>query len=75
MEKQNRRKPILIENIEPVIFSRTEIRFNIHFIGEVDQLKLALAQTDMELAEDKIGWVLRVQKPIQSDAKKDITQK
>ena len=68
-------KVAVIENIEPVIFSRKEIRFNIHFIGDVDQLKLALAQTDMELKEHKIGWVLRVQKPIQSDAKKDITQK
>jgi hypothetical protein len=65
-------KVAVIENIEPVIFSRTEIRLNIHFIGEVDQLKLALAQTDMELKEDKIGWVLRIQKSIQSDAKKSI---
>ena len=68
-------KVAVIENIEPVIFSRTGIRLNIHFIGEVDQLKLALAQTDMELKEDKIGWVLRIQKSIQSDAKKSIKQK
>jgi hypothetical protein len=68
-------KVAVIENIEPVIFSRKEIRFNIHFIGDVDQLKLALAQTDMELKEHKIGWVLRVQKPVQSDAKKGIKQK
>jgi hypothetical protein len=68
-------KVAVIENIEPVLFSRTEIRLNIHFIGEVDQLKLALAQTDMELKEDKIGWVLRIQKSIQSDAKKSIKQK
>jgi hypothetical protein len=68
-------KVAVIENVELVIFSRTEVRLNIHFIGEVDQLKLALAQTDMVLKKDTGMWVLKVQKPIQSGAKKGINKK
>ena len=65
-------KVAVIENVELVIFSRKEVRLNIHFIGDVNQLKLALAQTDMELKRDRIGWVLSVRKLIESDTRKGI---
>jgi len=68
-------KVAVIENVELVIFSRTEVRLNIHFIGEVDQLKLALAQTDMVLKKDTGMWVLKLRKPIQSGAKKGSDKK
>ena len=59
--KRRLMKVAVIENIELVIFSRKEVRFNIHFIGEAEQLKLALAQLDMELNEEERGWILGVQ--------------
>ena len=59
--KRRLMKVAVIENIELVIFSRQEVRFNIHFIGEAEQLKLALAQLDMELNEEERGWILGVQ--------------
>ena len=59
--KRRLMKVAVIENIELVIFSRKEVRFNIHFIGEAEQLQLALAQLDMELNEEERGWVLGVQ--------------
>ena len=57
-------KVAVIENVEPVIFSRRKVLLNIHFIGELEQLKLALAQTDLNLTEEENIWILRLQKSI-----------
>ena len=63
-------KVAVVESTELVIFSRKEVRLNIHFIGEVGQLKLALTQLDMNLNEEEGNWILRTQKPMRSDAGK-----
>jgi len=73
--KSRLKKVAVIENIELVIFSRSEVRLNIHFIGGVDQLKLALAQLDMKLKEEEGSWVLRDLKPIKSISKENVKTK
>ena len=60
----------VIENVELVIFSRKEVRFNIHFIGEAEQLQLALEQLDMELNEQKSGWILSFQTTTRPEVRK-----
>ena len=57
-------KVAVIEKVEPVILSRRKVLLNIHFIGELEQLKLALAQSDLNLTEKGNTWVLRLQKSI-----------
>ncbi|MBT3917581.1 MAG: DUF2066 domain-containing protein [Rhodospirillaceae bacterium] len=56
----------VIENAELVLLSRTEVRLNIHFIGEAEQLKLALAQADMVLTEDEGSWIVKLQARVKS---------
>jgi len=68
-------KVAVVESAELVIFSRKEVRLNIHFIGEHDQLKLALAQLDMNLKEEEGSWILRAQKRNRSDAGKSLKGK
>ena len=63
-------KIAVIENIELVIFSRKEVRFNVHFIGDAEQLQLALAQLDMDLNEKESGWILGLQAITRSDVEK-----
>tara|TARA_B100000315_G_scaffold255509_1_gene299040 strand:- start:2944 stop:4236 length:1293 start_codon:yes stop_codon:yes gene_type:complete len=59
----------VIENAELVLLSRTEVRLNIHFIGEAEQLKLALAQADMVLTEEEGSWIVKLQPRIKSGVK------
>jgi len=68
--KRRLMKIAVIENIELVIFSRQEVRFNVHFIGDAEQLQLALAQLDMDLNEKKSGWILGLQAITRSDVEK-----
>jgi len=68
--KRRLMKIAVIENIELVIFSRKEVRFNVHFIGDAEQLQLALAQLDMDLNEKESGWILGLQAITRSDVKK-----
>ena len=56
----------VIENAELVLLSHTEVRLNIHFIGEAEQLKLALAQADMVLTEDEGSWIVKLQARVKS---------
>ena len=65
-------KVAVIESIDLVLFSRTEVRLNIHFIGENKQLKLALAQVDMELSEGQGHWTLKPQQSKGSLAKQNV---
>ena len=62
--KRRLEKVAVIENVQLVLFSRRKILLNINFIGQLEQLKLALAQSDLNLTEGEGGWVLRMQKPI-----------
>lgn len=49
----------LIRETEMVLISKDEVRINLNFLGEVEQLRLALAQVDLDLAEERDVWTLR----------------
>ncbi len=51
----------VIQRLDLVLISRDEVRINLHHIGEVEQLSLALAQADMVLAQEERGWILGLQ--------------
>jgi hypothetical protein len=65
----------VIENAELVLLSRSEVRINIHFIGEAGQLKLALAQSDMVLTEERGSWIVKLQPRVKSGATKRVKNK
>lgn len=50
----------VVRDIEMVLISRSEVRVNLHFIGDVDQLALAMEQADLSIreAEEGAGWFL-----------------
>jgi hypothetical protein len=48
----------VVRRIDQVLLSRDEARINIHYVGEVEQLALALAQADLRLVEEAGEWVL-----------------
>ena len=50
----------IIQKLELVLFSRNEVRINIYYLGDEEQLSLALAQADMRLRQDGGNWVLLV---------------
>ncbi len=62
----------VIENTELVLLSRNEVRLNIHYIGEAEQLKLALAQADMVLTKDEGNWIVKLQPPVKSGKMKRV---
>ena len=49
----------VVDSVELVLISRDEIRANIHYLGEADQLASALQQADLRLSRDGDTWVLR----------------
>ena len=53
-------KVAVISRTDLVLVSREEVRVNFHYIGDLDQLVLALEQLDLRLARDGDEWVLRV---------------
>jgi len=52
----------VIRLAEVVRLSRAEVRVNLHYVGNTEQLILALAQADLTLAQEATGWVLRSQR-------------
>ncbi len=50
----------VIQKLDLVLFSRNEARINIYYLGDEEQLSLALAQADMQLRQDEGNWVLRL---------------
>ena len=50
----------VVRNIDVVVLSRTEVRVNLHYLGNPDQLALALEQADLTLAQSFGHWVLSV---------------
>ena len=50
----------VIQRLELVLFSRTEARVNIYYLGDEEQLSLALAQADMRLSQVEGNWELRL---------------
>ena len=50
----------VISSLELVLLSRDEVRVNLHYIGDPDQLSVALEQTDLVLYKDGDDWVLEL---------------
>jgi hypothetical protein len=47
-----------VRKVDLVLLSRDEVRINLHYIGEPEQLILALEQTDLVLREESGSWFL-----------------
>lgn len=50
----------VIRRIDLVILSVDEVRVNLHYLGEQEQLSLALKQADLSIVRDGDGWVLQM---------------
>lgn len=48
----------IVRRADIVMLSRTEVRINLHYVGEADQLVLALQQADLQLQREGNLWVL-----------------
>ena len=53
----------LIRSMDIVSFSKSQAVVALHYLGEAGQLKLALEQKDLDLAQDGVNWTLRVTAP------------
>lgn len=53
----------VVRRTEVILMSKVEVRFALHFIGEVDQLALALGQVDLQLLREGDLWVLTPSRP------------
>ncbi len=63
-------KIAVIEQVDLVLISRTEARLNIFYLGDPDQLTLAMAQTDIKLTENDGSWSLQLLKSRKTDKAK-----
>ena len=62
VEAQRRLRSVaVIERVDLVLFSRNEAHINIFYLGETEQLSLALAQADMQLEHEAGSWTLTLQ--------------
>ena len=50
----------VIDRVDLVLLSRDEARLNIQYLGDIDQLALALAQADLSLREEEGNWILEL---------------
>lgn len=48
----------VIRRADLALLSRAEVRVNLHYIGESDQLTLALEQADLTLSREEDEWIL-----------------
>lgn len=53
----------MIRSMDIVSLSKSQAIVALHYLGEVGQLKLALAQKDLDLAQDGVNWTLRMTAP------------
>ncbi|MSO85745.1 MAG: DUF2066 domain-containing protein [Rhodospirillales bacterium] len=53
----------VVRRTEVILMSKAEVRLALHFIGEVDQLALALGQADLQLQREGDLWVLSLARP------------
>ncbi len=53
----------VVRRADVVLMSRAEVQLNLQFIGEPDQLALALGQADLQLTREGDIWVLTLGKP------------
>ena len=68
--KQRLSKVAVISRTDLVLLSRNEVRLNVHYIGDPNQLTLALAQADIMLVEKEGNWVLRLHQAQNSETRK-----
>jgi len=60
LEIKNRLADVaVIRKTDLVILSLSEVRVNLHYIGEPEQLSLALEQADLAIVKDGDGWLLQ----------------
>ena len=57
-QTHGRGRVAVVRRAEMVLLSRSEVRVNLHFIGDSDQLALALEQSDLRLFEEGGQWRL-----------------
>ena len=50
----------VVRDLDVVVLSRTEVRLNLHYLGNPDQLTLALEQADLTLSQSFGHWILSV---------------
>jgi hypothetical protein len=48
----------VVRTVDMVLLSKTAVRINLHYIGAVEQLSLALEQADLTLLGSGEKWVL-----------------
>ncbi|NQV57378.1 MAG: DUF2066 domain-containing protein [Rhodospirillales bacterium] len=59
VEAQRRlQKVAIVERVDLVLLSRNEARINVYYLGDPQQLKLALEQVDLKLKEEEGAWSL-----------------
>ena len=61
----------IVRRADPVLLRRDEVRVNLHFIGDAEQLALSLDQADLVLWEEAGHWYLaqkRAQTPAQQSS-------
>lgn len=64
LEVRNRLAGVaIVRRADTVLLSRTEVRINLLYIGEPDQLVLALQQADLQLQREGNLWVLSLAGP------------
>ena len=52
----------VVSRSDLVILSLEEARVNLHYIGELEQLALALEQADLKITQEGDGWLLELKK-------------
>jgi hypothetical protein len=69
VEAQRRLKSIaIVQKVDLVLISRTEARFNLYYLGDAQQLRLALSQQDMSLNEGEGSWTVGFNTPVKAGA-------
>jgi hypothetical protein len=53
----------VVRKAEMVLLSQDEVRVNLHFVGDAQQLALALEQADLRLFEESGEWLLTLLEP------------
>lgn len=54
-------KVAIINRSDLILLSRDEARVNLHYLGNPEQLALALSQADLVLSQDQGGWKLMLE--------------
>ncbi|MEQ8194391.1 MAG: DUF2066 domain-containing protein [Rhodospirillales bacterium] len=61
----------VLRQIDLVMLSREEVRANLIYLGELEQLILALEQADLRLSKEGDGWILRPLRAAQGQKQKN----